>query len=171
MQWETPVVAAQMRVILPSINSPFGLLQPNVTVRAHKVLLPSTGVSGWSGGESLTARAWRQAAGSPGSPNFTYCGHLVVANGAEQSAQSFTLQLGGSFPVNTSWWSRRVVRMFDADYAITVSPNGTFSDYIDASSHNVYQVGDCGDKAPPPPPAVCTPFPVAQSCYNVSGLW
>ena len=84
--------------------------------------------------------------------NSTYCGHIVVANGAEQSAQSFStftcnlpllvtlrsssdrllaataLQLGGSFPANSTWWSMRVVRMFDADYAITVSPNGTFTD-------------------------------------------
>ena len=59
----------------------------------------------------------------------------------------------------------------DADYAITVSPNGTFSDYIDASSHNTYQIGDCGDKAPPPPPAVCTPAAVPLGCFNVSGLW
>lgn len=95
----------------------------------------------------------------------------MVANGAEQSAQSFTLQLGGSFPVNTSWWSLRVVRMFEADYAITVSPNGSFSDYIDAAATNVYQIGGCGDKAPPPPPDVCTPSPSALGCYNVSGLW
>ena len=54
-------------------------------------------------------------------------GHIVVANGAEQSSQSFTLKLGGSFPSNTTWWSMRVVRMFDVDYAITVSPDGTFS--------------------------------------------
>ena len=54
-------------------------------------------------------------------------GHIVVANGAEQSSQSFTLKLGGSFPSNTTWWSMRVVRMFDADYAITLSPDGTFS--------------------------------------------
>lgn len=54
-------------------------------------------------------------------------GHIVVANGAEQSSQFFTLKLGGSFPSNTSWWSMRVVRMFDADYAITVSPEGIFS--------------------------------------------
>ena len=112
--------AAQMRVILPSVSAPFGLPQPNVTVRNHTILLPPTGVGGWAGGSSLTARAWRQAPGLV--PNSTYCGHIVVANGAEQSAQSFTLQLGGSFPVNSSWWSMRVVRMFDADYAITVSP-------------------------------------------------
>ena len=112
--------AAQMRVILPSVSAPFGLPQPNVTVRNHTILLPPTGVGGWAGGSSLTARAWRQAPGLV--PNSTYCGHIVVANGAEQSAQSFTLQLGGSFPRNSSWWSMRVVRMFDADYAITVSP-------------------------------------------------
>jgi hypothetical protein len=53
---------------------------------------------------------------------------VVVANGAEQSPQRFTLQLGGSFPANSTWWAMRVVRMFDADYAITVSPNGTFTD-------------------------------------------
>jgi hypothetical protein len=80
-------------------------------------------------------------------------------------------QLGGSFPVNSSWWAMRVVRMFDVDYAITVSPNGTFSDYIDAASHNVYQIGDCGDKAPPPPPGVCKPAAVSSGCYNVSDLW
>jgi hypothetical protein len=34
--------AAQMRVILPSISAPFGLPQPNVTVRAKKILLPPT---------------------------------------------------------------------------------------------------------------------------------
>ena len=95
--------AAQMRVILPSVSAPFGLPQPNVTVRNHTILLPPTGVGGWAGGSSLTARAWRQAPGLV--PNSTYCGHIVVANGAEQSAQSFTLQLGGSFPVNSSWWS------------------------------------------------------------------
>ena len=161
--------AAQMRVILPSISAPFGLPQPNVTVRAKNILLPPIGVSGWAGGESLTARAWRQAPGLV--PNSSYCGHVVVANGAEQSAQSFTLQLGGSFPANSSWWSMRVVRMFEADYAITVSPNGTFSDYIDAAATNVYMIGDCGDKAPPPPPSVCTPSPAALGCYNVSGLW
>jgi hypothetical protein len=161
--------AAQMRVILPSISAPFGLPQPNVTVRAKKILLPPTGVKGWAGGESLTARAWRQAPDLV--PNSSYCGHVVVANGAEQSAQSFTLQLGGSFPVNSTWWSMRVVRMFEADYAITVSSSGTFSDYIDAAATHVYQIGDCGDKEPPPPPAVCTPSPVALGCYNVSGLW
>jgi hypothetical protein len=161
--------AAQMRVILPSISAPFGLPQPNVTVRAKKILLSPTGVKGWAGGESLTARAWRQAPDLV--PNSSYCGHVVVANGAEQSAQSFTLQLGGSFPVNSTWWSMRVVRMFEADYAITVSSSGTFSDYIDAAATHVYQIGDCGDKEPPPPPAVCTPSPVALGCYNVSGLW
>ena len=161
--------AAQMRVILPSISAPFGLPQPNVTVREHKILLPPTGVSGWAAGESLTARAWRQAPGLV--TNSSYCGHIVVANGAEQSAQSFTLQLGGSFPANSTWWAMRVVRMFDADYAITVSPNGSFSDYIDAASHNVYQIGDCGDKAPPPPPAVCTPAAAPLGCFNVSRLW
>jgi hypothetical protein len=124
--------AAQMRVILPSISSPFGLPQPNVTVVKKQILLPPTGVSGWAAGGSLTARcaqkrhfcpifahfilkteyfprqardkhrqrfndnscfcrAWRQAPGLV--PGSSYCGHIVVANGAEQSAQSFTLQV------------------------------------------------------------------------------
>ena len=48
--------AAQMRVILPSISSPFGLPQPNVTVVKKQILLPPTGVSGWAAGGSLTAR-------------------------------------------------------------------------------------------------------------------
>ena len=121
--------AAQMRVILPSILAPFGLPQPSVDVLNHTILVPPTGVTGWKAGENLSARAWRQAPGLVTGPggNSTYCGHIVVANGAEQSSQSFTLRLGGSFPSNTTWWSMRVVRMFDADYAITVSPDGTFS--------------------------------------------
>lgn len=41
-------------------------------------------------------------------------------------------------------------------------------DYIDAASHNVYQIGDCGDKEPPPPPPVCTPDPTPLGCYDVS---
>jgi len=49
--------------------------------------------------------------------------------------------------------------------------NGTFSDYVDAAGHNVYQIGDCGDKAPPPPPAVCTPAAAPLGCFNTSGLW
>ena len=48
--------AAQMRVILPSISAPFGLPQPNVTVRNHTILVPPTGVRGWASGGSLTAR-------------------------------------------------------------------------------------------------------------------
>ena len=68
--------AAQMRVILPSISAPFGLPQPNVTVLNHTILVPPTGVRGWAGGESLSARAWRQAPGLVTGPggNSTYCG-------------------------------------------------------------------------------------------------
>jgi hypothetical protein len=40
-------------------------------------------------------------------------------------------------------------------------------DYIDAGSHNVYQIGDCGDEEPPPPPPVCTPDPTPLGCYDV----
>jgi hypothetical protein len=40
---------------------------------------------------SCFCRAWRQAPGLV--PGSSYCGHIVVANGAEQSAQSFTLQV------------------------------------------------------------------------------
>ena len=160
--------AAQMRVMLPSISAPFGLPQPSVAVLRHTILVPPTGVTGWKVGETLSARAWRQAPGLVTGGNSTYCGHIVVANGAEQSSQAFTLRLGGSFPVNTTWWSMRVVRMFDADYAITVSADGTFSDYIDAASHNVYQIGDCGDEAPPPPSPVCTPDKSPLGCYDVS---
>ena len=55
------------------------------------------------GGRTVVARAWRQAAATG------YCGHLVVASALEQSPAVFTLQLGGSFPTNTSWDSKRAV--------------------------------------------------------------
>jgi len=160
--------AAQMKVILPSLYAPFGLPQSTVTVVSHAALLPPTGVRGWPSGSSLVAAAWRQAAATG------YCGHLVVASGAQQSAQSFTFKLGGSFPVNgkgylgnASWAAMRVVRLFDADYAITLE-NGCFTDFIDAGGHNVYQLGDCGDKAPPAPGPSCVPAATPLGCFDVS---
>ena len=154
--------SAQARVILPSLYAPFGLAQPNVTVVSKEILIPPQGVRGWPAGESVVARAWRQAAPSG------YCGHVIVASGAMQSPQKFTLRLGGSFPANQSWSSMRAVRLFAADYAVPVSANGTFSDYIDAVNHNVYQIGDCGDLEPPPPPPVCEPDATPLGCYDVS---
>ena len=44
----------------------------------------------------------------------------------------------------------------------------SLQDYVDAASHNVYQIGDCGDQAPPAPPPVCTPDPTPLACYDVS---
>ena len=154
--------SAQARVILPSLYAPFGLAQPNVTVVSKEILIPPQGVRGWPAGESLVARAWRQAAPSG------YCGHVIVASGAMQSPQKFTLRLGGSFPANQSWSSMRAVRLFAADYAVLVSANGTFSDYVDAVNHNIYQIGDCGDLEPPPPPPVCQPDAAPLGCYDVS---
>lgn len=68
--------AAQMRVMLPSVSAPFGLPQPSVAVLNHTILVPPTGVAGWKTGESLVARAWRQAPGLATGPggNSTYCG-------------------------------------------------------------------------------------------------
>jgi hypothetical protein len=76
--------AAQMRVMLPSILAPFGLPQPSVTVLNHTIRVPPTGVKGWKVGETLSARAWRQAPGlvTGRGGNSTCCGHIVVANGA-----------------------------------------------------------------------------------------
>ena len=157
--------AAQARVILPSLYAPFGLPQPTVNVTSINLIQSGGKVPGWPRGQEIVARAWRQET------NTTWCGHLVVVSGAEQSGATFTLQLGGFSPVDTYWASRRAVRLFAADYQVPISADGQLSDMIDAAGHNIYQLGDCGDIEPPPPPP---PPPVCSfsgfGCYNDTGL-
>ena len=159
--------SAQARVILPSLYAPFGLPQPTVTVVDTDLVIKAPTPRGFPAAHEIliVAKAWRQAADEG------WCGHLVVASAAEQSPAIFTLQLGGSFPANTSWASLRAVRLFAADYVVPIDGSGRLTDAIDAAGHNIYQLGDCGDAQPPPPPpppAVCVVSP-PSACYNDTG--
>ena len=37
----------------------------------------------------------------------------------------------------------RALRMFDADYVVPISANGTMVDVVDAAGVNIYALGDC----------------------------
>jgi hypothetical protein len=130
--------AAQATVIMQSLYSPFGLPQPRVNVTIIALAIPEPPNRGWPHGHHIVARAWRQ---EPQNTSWGWCGHLVVASGVEQSGATFTLALGGSFPVNSTWWwSRRAVRLFAADYEVPITADGTMTDIIDAGGHNIYQL-------------------------------
>jgi hypothetical protein len=132
--------SAEARVVLPSLLAPFGLPQPSVAVTNVTVLLPEQ--RDMPSGHHVVAKAWRQ-------PDVTernatsYCGHLVIASGVEQSAVRFTVQLSGSFPSgNEGLWA---LRLFAADYEVAIV-GGVFSDWLAPAGHNVYQLG-CGSGA------------------------
>lgn len=127
--------SAEARVLLPSLSAPFGLPQPTVTLTNVTELQPTQ--KNMPSGHHFAARAWRQQ--DIVSRNGTrYCAHLVVVSGAEQTPAMFTVLLNGSFPkTNETQWA---TRLFAADYKVEID-NGSFSDWIDAAGHNVYQLG------------------------------
>merc|ERR1739848_388962 len=102
--------------------APFGLPQPTVFVTEVDPIIAAPAPKGFPSGQTIVARAWRQPA------EVGYCGHVVVASTIEQSPATFTLQFGGSFPINTSWDSLRAVRLFAADYSVPISANGVLKD-------------------------------------------
>jgi hypothetical protein len=132
---QVELYSAQVRAILPSLYAPFGLAQPSVNVIRTSLIIEQSPARGWPSGHLLAAKAWRQASANGG-----WCGHLVVASSFEQSPVSFTLQLGGSFPLGKNL---RALRMFDADYVVPISANGTMVDVVDAAGVNIYALGDC----------------------------
>ena len=134
--FQVELFSAEARVLLPSLSAPFGLPQPSV-VLTNVTELHST-QKGMPSGHHFAARAWRQPDVVSHNGTMSYCAHLVVVSGAEQTPAMFTVQLNGSFPkANTI---QRAMRLFAVDYEVEIE-NGAFSDWIDAAGHNVYQLG------------------------------
>lgn len=71
-------------------------------------------------------------------PCETTCAHVVVVNLHQRSFVQFSLSLSGleakALPANAT-------RLFDASYNVTVTADGTLTDYIGPGDTSVYEVG------------------------------
>ena len=129
---EASVWASHVRALMPSVLPIFGSVPAaSADVVKATALTPTALAPPQLVGPLVRAALWLE-------PCETTCAHVVVVNLHQRSFVQFSLSLTGleaeALPANAT-------RLFDASYNVTVTADGTLTDYIGPGDTSVYEVG------------------------------